>query len=225
MIATVVDRIDVCGMPDEIDEAYAREVNWAQGFRLNPDARLLLLGIDRLLKRTAKGNDLALSVDRNKTSTAVVLGSDFGSLFSYESFFDGIIQKKAQPLAYTHALPSTPTAAASIYFGFVGQTITLSGDAFVGISALQSAVLLLSLQRCDRVVAGCWHSPSDTTRGFGLPERANLLLLVLERAPASDGRHAQLGITRRSDTRECRTCVEVLDSWIEENAEQFVWFQ
>jgi hypothetical protein len=185
---------------------------------LNPDSRLLLLGATRLIERLrhlGDGTDGSL----DKYRTALVLGSDFGSLGSYEIFHDSVVAAKAaQPLIYAHALPSTPTAALSIRFGFHGPTITVSGDAEVGVTALRTALMLLALGRCDRALAGCWHTPSATTAKAGLPASAQLLLIALRRRA---GRVRPEDFPAWSGSRQGRSCVDVLAAWLDANRSDF----
>jgi 3-oxoacyl-(acyl-carrier-protein) synthase len=214
MMAQLSRTVRISDMPASIDAAYAAEVDWSQGYRLNPDARLALVGAGRLLQGTA-------NEDAERDRTAVVLGSDFGSLCSYETFYDGLARGKAQPLPYTHALPSTPTAALSIYLGLHAPTLTVSGEAEVGVSAVRVAQLLLASDRCNKVIVGCWHTPSATTAQAGLSERAQLLLLLLERAENGGGRLGFGDLAVWSGSRDGRTCVDVLGEWLAANEKKF----
>ena len=219
--------IDVVSINDDLadlDTAYAGEVDWQQGYRLNPDSRLVLLGVKRVLKRIAGvGDDGSDGSERQRT--ALVLGSAFGSLCSYEAFFDSTRKTRVEPLAYTYAMPSTPTAAASICFRLVGPTVTVSGEEEVGIAALNNSVTMLAIGRCDLAITGCWHAPSQTTRKEGLPERAQLLLLALQRPSASGpvdvSRLARADNPFRSAGGR-RSCVEALNDWVVANQQTLV---
>jgi 3-oxoacyl-(acyl-carrier-protein) synthase len=219
MIGHIVDMVHIVDVPANIDAAYAAEVDWSHGYRLNPDARLALVGASRISK-AANGLLSAGNADRDRV--AVVLGGDFGSLSSYESFFDGLIRKAAQPLPYTHALPSTPTAALSIFFELHGPTLTVSGEAEVGVTAVRVAQMLLAAGRCDKVIVGCWHTPSATTAKAGLPETAQLMLLLLDHVRNESRDSLRPGdLAAWSGGRNGRTCVDVLSEWFAVNANQF----
>ncbi len=161
-------------------EAYAREVRWAQGFRVNADSRLMLLGMRRLLARK-------LLAEHELRAAAFVIGCRLGAMDSYESFDDGLAHGKEMPLAFAYALPSMPLACASICHSLRGVTYTLTGEGDAGIQAFRQAVALLESGAYRTVVSGCWESPSATAG----PDHAacRLLLLVLE-APA-EGMAAQ----------------------------------
>ena len=230
MIAQLLDSVHILDTPQNIDAAYAAEVDWAQGYRLNPDSRLLLLGASRLIARLRHGEEGA-NGNLDKFRTALVLGSDFGSLSSYEVFHDSIIAAEApRPLggatarldvavsAAVHAMPSIPTAALSIRFGFHGPTITVSGEAEVGVMALRTALMLLAQGRCDTALAGCWHMPSATTARAGLPASAQLLLIALRRCA---GRARPEDFPTWSEHRQGRSCVDVLAAWLALNRSAF----
>jgi len=219
MIGQLVDTVHIVDAPENIDTAYAAEVDWSQGYKLNPDSRLALVGVGRILK--AVGNIFgAGGAERDRV--ALVLGSDFGSLCSYESFFNGLTRKVAQPLPYTHALPSTPTAALSIFHELHGPTLTVSGEAEVGVSAVRVAQMLLAAGRCDKVIVGCWHAPSATTAKAGLADTAQLLLLLLEQSNGERRSALQPGdLAMWSGGRDGRTCVEVLNEWVAGHRQQF----
>src|SRR5262249_35008807 len=157
----------------------------------------------------------------------LVLGSAFGSLCSYEAFFDSTKKRKVEPLAYTYAMPSTATAAASICFRLLGPTITVAGEEAAGIAAVNNSIAMLAIGRCDLAVTGCWHVPSQTTRKEGLPERAQLLLLALQRPDAAKGPFASVDQLARANipirsARNRRSCVEVLSDWVVANQQDHV---
>jgi len=226
MKVQIIDLVSIDESPADLDTAYAVEVDWQQGYRLNPDSRLILLGVTRVLKRISSVSDGGGDgLDRKRT--ALVLGSAFGSLCSYETFFDSTKRLKVEPLAYTYAMPSTPTAAASICFRLLGPTITVCGEEEAGIAALNNCVTMLASGRCDLAVTGCWHVPSQTTRKEGLPERAQLLLLALQRPDAAKGRFASVNQLARTNipfrsAGSRRSCVEVLSDWVVANQQDLV---
>jgi 3-oxoacyl-(acyl-carrier-protein) synthase len=226
MKVQIIDLVSIDESPADLDTAYAVEVDWQQGYRLNPDSRLILLGVKRVLKRLSSvGDDGSEGFDRLRT--ALVFGSAFGSLCSYEAFFDSTKKTRVEPLAYTYAMPSTPTAAASICFRLLGPTITVSGEEEAGIAALKNSITMLAIGRCDLAITGCWHAPSQTTRKEGLPERAQLLLLALQRPAAANGPFASVNQLARADipfhsAGSRRSCVEVLGDWLVANQQDLV---
>jgi len=221
----IADVISIDESLTDVDLAYATEVDWQQGYRLNPDSRLVLLGVKRILKRiSGAGGDSNDGFDKSRA--ALVIGSSFGSLCSYEAFFESVKRKRVEPLTYTYAMPSTATAAASICFQLLGPTVTMSGEDEVGIAAVNNSVTMLAVGRCDLAIAGCWHVPSQTTRKEGLPERAQMLVLALQRAAAADNGLALLTWKAGADlpfpvTANRRSCVETLSDWIVANQQSF----
>ena len=221
----IVDLVRIDESLADIDTAYAAEVDWQQGYRLNPDSRLVLLGVKRVLKRIS-GMGGGENEGFDKLRTALVIGSAFGSLCSYEAFFESVKRKRVEPLTYTYAMPSTATAAASICFQLLGPTVTVSGEDEVGIAAVNNSATMLAIGRCDLAIAGCWHVPSHTTRKEGLPERAQLSLLALQRGAAADNgfvpasRQARVDLPLRV-TGSRRSCVDVLSDWVVANQQGF----
>jgi 3-oxoacyl-(acyl-carrier-protein) synthase len=172
--------------PAELELAYRREVAWTQGYRINVDARLLLLGMQRLLKRQ-------LIAEPALREAAVVLGCRSGAMESYEAFEASLAAALPAPLAFACALPSIPLAAAGMRFGLRGLTYTLAGDAGIGWRALRQGGRLLAAGRAERAVVGCWEAPSATARQGG-SERCRLLLAILETAAESSAPpHAPAG--------------------------------
>lgn len=161
----------------ELGQAYAREVRWPQGFRVNVDSRLMLLGIRRLLAR-------GIITDAQLRTAAFVMGCRLGAMDSYESFDCGLMQGKEVPLAFAYALPCIPLACASICHSLRGITYTVTGESNAGILAFSQAVALLQSSATDIVVTGCWESPSATAGG--LNSFCKLLLLVLERSASPE---------------------------------------
>lgn len=157
--------------------AYAREVRWAQGFRVNVDSRLMLLGMRRLLSRK-------IVSEGELRAAAFVIGCRLGAMDSYESFDDGLAQGRQVPLAFAYALPSTPLACASICHSLRGVTYTLTGEGDAGIRAFTQAVALVESGAAGMVVTGCWESPSATTCESNASCR--LLLLVLQEVASGD---------------------------------------
>jgi len=217
----LLDIVRIVNRPDQVEAAYAAEVNWPQGYRLNADARLLLLGASRLIGRL-RGAGSKLSRPEEKSRTALVLGQTFGSLSSYEIFHDSLLAGAAEPLACTLALPSVPVSAIGIRFGFCGPSITVAGGLEVGLLALRDALLLLAQDRCDHVITGCWYLPSATTASSGLPDYAKLVLIALR---AGDKRKATMAVAREMTTwcggAGAATCVDLLDEWLCDNATAF----
>lgn len=160
-----------------LDRAYAREVRWAQGFRVNVDSRLVLLGMRRLLSRR-------LVSEGELRAAAVVAGCRLGAMDSYEAFDCGLAQGREVPLAFAYALPCIPLACASICHSLRGITYTLTGAGDAGILAFQQAAALIESGAADIAIAGCWESPSATA---GDPDAScRLLLLVLEHTGVAD---------------------------------------
>lgn len=158
----------------QIDAWYRKELRWPHALRVNLDARLLMLGLHRL--RCA----LQLS-DAEFRALGFVVGCRLGAMESYEAFERSLAQRYPAPLSFTHALPSIPLACASLHFRLQGQTLTLAGDADVGVRALAQAALLVRAGRCARAVAGCWETPSDTARTrHRADERCRLLLALVD---------------------------------------------
>ncbi|MHB1123201.1 MAG: hypothetical protein ACYC0T_10830 [Ramlibacter sp.] len=153
---------------------YAREVRWAQGFRVNADSRLLLLGLRRLLARR-------IVCEAELRTAAFVLGCRLGAMDSYERFDDGLVQGRVAPLAFAYALPSMPLACASVCHSLRGLTYTLTGEGDAGIRALRQAATLIASGATDVAVAGCWETPSATA---GSSASCRLLLVVVDAAGA-----------------------------------------
>jgi hypothetical protein len=206
MKAACIGRISFSLPPEELETAYAAEVSWQPATRINGDSRLVILGLQRLLR--GKDTDTG-------ERTALVLGAQYGAMESFEAFDHSLAAGPPQPRAFAHALPSTPVAAASIRFGFRGPTVTLSGGSDIGITALRQALLMLDRGRCDRCITGCWHMPSATTAAAGLPANAELLLLLLHRTEAEFPFFA----ARETESSSKRTntgvsCVASLAAWL-----------
>lgn len=163
--------------PDELALHYKQEVDWTQGYRINTDARLLLLGVERLLA-TGLVNEAGLR------SSAVVLGCRLGAMDSYEAFEDSLAGNQATPLAFAYALPSMPLAAVSVRHAMRGMTYTLTGGIEVGLKALQQGAAQLSAGNADTAIVGCWETPSRTALGIGSARRCRLQLAVLKSANA-----------------------------------------
>lgn len=191
--------------PAAIDKAYGREVRWDQGFRVNLDSRLILLG----LRRFMRGGGLTEDALRHSD---FVLGCRLGTMDSYEKFDASLKAAAPAPLAFAYALPSMPMACASLYYGLHGQTYTLVGEAEVGIRALRQAVALITAGRSRQVIFGCWESPSQTAGSD--PDRSNCRLLL---ALVEAGSEASTLITM-PDSRPSGDCVsslaEFLGGWM-----------
>jgi hypothetical protein len=221
MTIRLIDAVRITGHIDEVEAAYAVEVNWPQGYRLNADARLLLLGASRLIDRL-RPTQVHLGDTKENFSTALVMGQNFGSLSSYERFHDTVLAGAAEPLACTLAIPSVPVTAIGIRFGISGPALTIAGGIEVGLLAVRDALMLLSLNRCKRAVAGCWYVPSATSARAGLPDRAQAILLALE---GRGNLEAIATVARRMPgwrgSGNPRTCVELLSQWLDANAAMF----
>ncbi len=164
-----------------LGQAYTREVRWAQGFRVNIDSRLMLLGMRRLLSRK-------IVSDGELRAAAFVIGCRLGAMDSYESFDDGLAQGREMPLAFAYALPSMPLACASICHSLRGVTYTVTGEGDAGIRAFSQAAALVESGAAGMAIAGCWESPSATA---GEDNAAcKLLLLVLQEVFDTDASSA-----------------------------------
>lgn len=161
--------------PDALDKAYRREVRWPQGFRVNLDSRLILLGLRRFIECGVFSEPVLRNSD-------YVLGCRLGSMDSYERFDISLASTTPAPLAFAYALPSIPLACASVCHGLRGQTYTLVGQADVGVRALHQAVVLLLAGRSRRVIFGCWESPSATSGHGPNKDHCRLLLGMVEAA-------------------------------------------
>lgn len=191
-----------------LEQAYAREVRWAQGFRVNADSRLMLLGMRRLLARKVVS-------EHELRAAAFVVGCRLGAMSSYESFDDGLLQGKEVPLAFAYALPSMPLACASICHSLRGVTYTLTGEGNVGIRAFRQAAALLESGTCGAVVTGCWESPSATA---GAQHGAcRLLLLVLEALADGDAADPTPRREAPPDTRIPPDAVTALKRFLGQN--------
>ncbi len=166
---------------EAIESGYVEEVRWPAGCRVNLDARLLLLALQRFRLRLDWTDD-------EFRASAVVLGCQLGAMESYEAFDRSLIEAWPAPLAFSHALPSIPLACASVYFGLHGQTLTLAGDDQVGLRALDQAVMLVRVGRVERAIAGCWEAPSETRhRWQDSDDRCRCLLVAID-GTSTDGR-------------------------------------
>ncbi len=171
-----------------IDAGFRHELRWPAAQRVNLDTRLLLLGFQRLRSR------LDWTDEAFRTS-AVVLGCRLGAMDSYETFDRSLEEGWPAPLSFAHALPSIPLACASLCFGFRGHTVTLTGDAEVGVQVLAQAVRLIRAGRAERAIAGCWETSSDTRRRrYGAGDRGRCLLVTL-----GEGSAARCGIGDSND--------------------------
>lgn len=174
-------KLEVHESAGELAQAYAREVRWDQGFRVNIDSRLLLLGMRRLLSR-------GLVTDTELRTAAFVMGCRLGAMDSYESFDSALQQGKEMPLAFAYALPCMPLACASVCHSLRGVTYTLTGAEQAGIAAFKQAATLVESGAASVAVTGCWESPSQTA-GAGNAS-CRLLLLVLEAIAGRDAAEA-----------------------------------
>lgn len=163
---------------ERIDEAFRQEVRWPQAFRVNKDARLLLLTLSRLL--TAK----CLTLGMLRESAIIACCCD-GAMDSYERFDDALSRGIDMPTAFVSALPSIPLACASIYFQLTGLTYTMTGGPEVGEQAFEQAVLLLESEAADRIILLAWQSPSETAGNASAPARA--LSCILESSAVTVG--------------------------------------
>lgn len=191
--------------PTSLNDAYAREVRWAQGFRVNNDSRLVLLGMRRLLSQKI------LSESEMRTA-AFVVGCRLGAMDSYETFDDALVQGKEVPLAFAYALPSMPLACASICHSLRGITYTVTGERDAGIQAFRQATELVASGTSRIVVTGCWDSPSKTAGDHS--KCCRLVLIVIEEdaahqasAPAMD----EAGIEGFNDEDAIGSLIRYLD--------------
>lgn len=159
----------------DLHQAYAREVRWPLGYRVNLDARLLLVGARRLVC----GRHLT---EAQLREAAWVLGCRRGAMDSYERFDDSLRQGQPMPLPFAYALPSMPLACVSVCHAIRGITYTLTGGAAAGIRAFEQAVGLVAAGLADTVVTGAWDSPSASAGPQGSACR---LLLAVVRADTS----------------------------------------
>lgn len=159
----------------QVEAMYRDELRWPHGLRVNLDARLLLLGLERMRRQ--------LHVTEPEFSACgVVVGCRLGAMESYEAFERSMAGNHPAPLAFAHALPSIPLACASLRFRLQGQTLTLVGGVDVGVRAVEQAMLLVRAGREGRIVAGCWEVPSETASlHHGTDGRCRLLLTLVDR--------------------------------------------
>lgn len=192
--------------PDALDKAYGREVRWTQGFRVNMDSRLLLLGLRRFLN----ANQLSES---DLHSAEYVLGCRFGAMDSYEKFDASLAAGIPAPLAFAYALPSMPLACASVCYGLRGHTYTVVGQADVGIRAFRQAIALLGAGRTQRVIFGCWESPSATAGHPPEKHKCRLLLGMVEMADQSCNQDHAISSKAGGDANP--DCVETLANFLQ----------
>lgn len=171
-------QVNVDESPMSLNDAYAREVRWAQGFRINNDSRLVLLGMRRLLSQK-------ILTESEMRTAAFVIGCRLGAMDSYETFDDGLLQAKEVPLAFAYALPSMPLACASICHSLRGLTYTVTGEWDVGIQAFGQATELIASTASRMVITGCWDSPSKTAGDHS--KSCRLVLIVIEEDVARQG--------------------------------------
>jgi hypothetical protein len=195
--------IEVAESPAGLGLAYAREVRWAQGFRVNVDSRLMLLGMRRMLSRKILTED-------ELRAAAFIIGCRLGAMDSYESFDDGLVQGRQVPLAFAYALPSMPLACVSICHALRGVTYTVTGAGDAGIRAFTQAAALVESGAASRVVTGCWESPSMTA-GEGNTS-CRLFLLVLEAVAADNARALDPGFRSTAMTEDEPQAAGVQDS-------------
>lgn len=164
---------------EDVEAEFRRDVRWTPGLRVNLDARLIMLGLRRL-------RDRLNWTDEMLSSCSVVLGCRVGSMESYEGFDRSLVGGWPAPIAFSHALPSIPLACASLCFSLRGQTITLAGDANVGLHALEQASRLVRVGRSARAIAGCWEVPHENAgRPPDAGNRCRALLVALDDASAA----------------------------------------
>ncbi|MDR6412835.1 hypothetical protein [Paraburkholderia terricola] len=161
----------------DLEIAYRDQVGWTDAYRINADARLVLLGIQGLL-RDGPLEDEALR------DAAFVLGCENPSMASYREFDTGMRAGRRTALAYSHALPSIPLASAALCHQLRGHTYTLVGGPEVGLRVLALGRHMLASRRARHVVAGCWcvHAESAPTRHSG---RARIQLALLQPVAAA----------------------------------------
>lgn len=159
-----------------LDQAYARQVRWPQGHRVNLDSRLLLLGVRRLVSE-------GLMTEAHLRDAAWVLGCQMAAMDSYERFDDSLRQGHPAPLSFAYALPSMPLACVSVRHALRGLTYTITGGLDAGIQAFRESVALIGAGLARTVVTGAWESPSASA---GPTQDACRLLLVVLRADSGD---------------------------------------
>jgi len=161
----------------ELEIAYNEQVGWADACRINADARLVLLGVQGLLR------DGHLDAEALR-DTAFVLGCENPSMSSYREFDTGMRAGRRTALAYSHALPSIPLASAALRYQLRGHTYTLVGGPDVGLRVLALGRQMLASRRARQVVVGCWcvHAENVSTRHSG---RARIQLALLQHVAAT----------------------------------------
>lgn len=162
---------------DELNLLYQRRFRWSQGRQVNTDAKLVHIACDNSLKKAG----LKLS-KCDSSRVAVVMGTSYGGLESYENFQDSMAINDRQPLAFANAIPGIPTTIPSLYYGITGPVMTLSGEAFVGSQALYQAIYMLENGICDIALTGAWYVPSSTSLRHSSVEKIGAAVMVLETA-------------------------------------------
>jgi 3-oxoacyl-(acyl-carrier-protein) synthase len=182
---------------DQLDDVYRDEVDWKEGYRINRDARLVLIGLQRVL------DSGALELARLREA-GIVLGCEDGAMDSYAAFHDGMLTRRPAPLAYSHALPSIPLASAALRHQLTGETYTLVGSTDLGLRVVSHGRQMLAAGRAEAVIVGCWRistaSAPDAPRHGG---RARLRLALLESSSAAAG----AGQPRRARSTEQSECL------------------
>ncbi|MBQ0957959.1 hypothetical protein KAK06_03210 [Ideonella sp. 4Y11] len=160
----------------QLDERYREQVGWADAFRINRDARLLLLGVELALQ----GGGLTEPALRD---AALVMGVSLASVESYRSFELGLRAGQLAPLAYSNALPSIPLACVAMRWRTQGPTYTLCGRADVGLAAVAAGRQLLLAGRAPSAIVGSWRLAEPAAVGDRRAGRARLSLVRLDAAP------------------------------------------
>lgn len=139
------------------EELYEREVDWDQGYKLNLDSRLVVLGMNRLLAHARSAFQCDLLTEGENVGLVIACGT--GSLSSYQEFFESMRVNKLRPPTYTQAMPSTAAAAISICYSIQGPTIMLTNSTTGPLwkVAWDESLNLIQFEHCDTVIVGCWH--------------------------------------------------------------------
>lgn len=130
---------------------------WDKTRRLNSDAKLVLWASKLALDNAQLNFKMA-----DRTRIGIVLGCNFGSYGSYETFYESIKNSNVQPQAFTNSLANIPAAAVSIFWGIKGPCITFCNSMHPSMEVTKWALNLIDNDVCDVVLAGWWQKMSKT---------------------------------------------------------------
>lgn len=173
---------------DEVARIYRETYKWDKERRINTESKLIHMCIANALNMS--GINLK-SVDRGRIG--VVLGTSLGGMESYKEFMNSISSGIPQPNAFSNSLTCAPASVSSIYFGFRGPLITLSGSATVGMDAIETAMDMIGSGICDIVLSGLWHMPLKSSRHYHSDSCAMACIVVLESTLSVNNRINETG--------------------------------